>query len=176
MSLALGRVADGDRTALQQVYQQTSAKLYGVCLRILGDQSEAEDALQEVYIAIWRKAGSFDPARGVSPITWLAALARNRAIDRLRGSKRALNRPIESAADTPDGAPLVEDLLVEDDTYRRMNGCMGELEPDTAAYIRAAFFDGHTYATLAQAAGAPLGTMKSWIRRALMRLKACMER
>lgn len=176
LSLALGRVADGDQAALQQVYQQTSAKLFGICLRILGDRSEAEDALQDIYVAVWRKAGSFDPARGVSPITWLATLARNRAIDRLRSSKAHLNRPIEAAAETADSAPLAEGLMVEGDTYRRMTGCLGELEPDTAAYIRAAFFDGHTYATLAEAAGAPLGTMKSWIRRALMRLRTCMQR
>ncbi len=173
---ALGRVANGDQVALQQVYKQTSAKLFGICLRILGDPSEAEDALQDIYVVVWRKAGSFDPARGVSPITWLAALARNRAIDRLRGSKAHLNRPIETVAETPDNAPLAEGMLVEADTHSRMNGCIGELEPDIAAYIRAAFFDGHTYATLAERAGAPLGTMKSWVRRALMRLKACMER
>src|SRR6266850_715523 len=82
---ALARVAGGDRAALQVVYQDTSAKLFGVCLRILNDKSEAEDVLQEVYLTVWRKAASFDPARA-SPITWLVAIARNRAIDRLRAS------------------------------------------------------------------------------------------
>ncbi|HEV3371751.1 MAG TPA: sigma factor, partial [Xanthobacteraceae bacterium] len=73
---ALARVAGGDRAALQIVYQDTSAKLFGVCLRILNDRSEAEDVLQEVYLTVWRKAASFDPSRA-SPITWLVAIARN---------------------------------------------------------------------------------------------------
>ena len=74
---ALARVAAGERAALQLVYRDTSAKLFGVCLRILNDRSEAEDVLQEVYLRVWRKASSFDPARA-SPITWLVAIARNR--------------------------------------------------------------------------------------------------
>ena len=176
LTLALGRVAAGDQAALQQVYRQTSAKLFGICLRILGDRSEAEDALQDIYLTVWRRAGAFDAERGVSPITWLATLARNRAIDRLRASKAHLNRPIDAAAETPDAAPLADAVLESEGTYARMQGCIGELEPETARYIRAAFFDGHTYATLADAAGAPLGTMKSWIRRALMRLRSCLER
>ena len=176
LSLALGRVAAGDQGALHQVYQQTSAKLFGICLRILGDRGEAEDALQDIYVTVWRRAGTFDPARGTSPITWLAALARNRAIDRLRASKGHLNRPIEAAAAVADAAPLADSALETTELETRVQICLGELEPETAGYIRAAFFDGHTYATLAEAAGAPLGTMKSWIRRALMRLRACLER
>src|SRR5215468_5316813 len=85
LAAALIRVAGGDRAALRMVYQDTSAKLFGVCLRILRDRSEAEDVLQEVFVTIWRKATSFDPGRA-SPITWLVAIARNRAIDRLRSS------------------------------------------------------------------------------------------
>src|SRR5215510_14602187 len=97
LAAALVRVASGDRAALRLVYQDTSAKLFGVCLRILNDRSEAEDVLQDVYVTVWRKAASFDPARA-SPITWLVAIARNRAIDRLRAS--AVSRraePIENA-------------------------------------------------------------------------------
>jgi len=175
LSLALGKVADGDQAALQLVYQQTSAKLFGICLRILGDRSEAEDALQDIYVTVWRRAGAFDPDRGISPITWLATLARNRAIDRLRSSKAHLNRPIEAASETPDPRPLADGALLGAETFDRLQGCLGELEPHTAAYIRAAFFDGKTYAALAEAAGAPIGTMKSWIRRALMRLRTCLD-
>src|SRR5712692_8050143 len=89
---ALARVAGGDRAALKIVYQDTSAKLFGVCLRILNDRSEAEDVLQEVYVTVWRKAATFDPTRA-SPITWMVAIARNRAIDRLRSS--AVSRRME---------------------------------------------------------------------------------
>ncbi|HZD91076.1 MAG TPA: sigma-70 family RNA polymerase sigma factor, partial [Pseudolabrys sp.] len=80
---ALARIPTGDRAALQTVYRLTSAKLFGVALRILGERSEAEDVLQDAYLTVWRRAGDFDATRS-SPMTWLIAIARNRAIDRLR--------------------------------------------------------------------------------------------
>src|SRR5262245_28834856 len=85
LAAALVRVAAGDRAALRLIYQDTSAKLFGVCLRILNDRGEAEDVLQDVYVTVWRKAATFDPSRA-SPITWMVAIARNRSIDRLRAS------------------------------------------------------------------------------------------
>ncbi len=172
---ALEAVGRGDRTALSLVYQQTSAKLFGVCLRILRDRSEAEDVLQDVYLKVWQRAGAFDASRGTSPMTWLIALARNRAIDRLRASKAHLNRPMEEAAEAIDPAPLAADRLLELEDGRRLLDCLDGLEPAHAAYIRAAYFDGLTYADLAERAGAPLGTMKSWIRRGLGRLRTCLE-
>src|ERR1700683_2056239 len=133
LAAALVRIATGDRNALQTVYRLTSAKLFGVCLRILGERSAAEDALQEVYMTVWRKAAQFD-AGVASPMTWLIAIARNRAIDlaRARGSSRN-------------------------------------------AALRDAFFDGNTYEELADRMKVPLGTMKSWIRRAMLKLKSCLE-
>src|SRR6202045_4917045 len=102
---ALARVAGGDRSALQIVYRDTSAKLFGVCLRILNDRSEAEDVLQEVYLTVWRKAASFDPARA-SPITWLVAIARNRSIDRLRAAAgRPRREPIDTAGEGKEPGP-----------------------------------------------------------------------
>src|ERR1700704_102121 len=99
LAAALVRVADGDRAALRLVYQDTSAKLFGVCVRILKDRSEAEDVLQDAFVTVWRRAGSFDPARA-SPIAWLGAIARNRSIDRLRsGAVSRRSEPIESAED-----------------------------------------------------------------------------
>jgi RNA polymerase sigma factor (sigma-70 family) len=175
LSSALRGVADGDPAALEIVYQKTSAKLFGICLRILKERSEAEDVLQEVYLTVWRRAGAFDPGRGVSPITWLAALARNRAIDRLRTSKAHLIRPIEAVAEAADPAPLASDELLAAEDGARLVQCLDLLEPRHAAYIRAAYFDGLTYVELAERAGAPLGTMKSWIRRSLLRLRACIE-
>ncbi len=172
---ALARVADGDRAALRRVYDQTSAKLLGVCLRILKDRNEAEDVLQEVYVTVWRRAGTFDPSRGVSPITWLVALARNRAIDRIRASKAHLSRPLELAAETADPSEGAEAGLERDEIQRRLAHCLNQLEPDHAAYVRSAFFGGHTYQTLAEAAAVPLGTMKSWIRRSLLRLRTCLD-
>jgi RNA polymerase sigma factor (sigma-70 family) len=176
LAAALARVAAGDRAALRIVYQDTSAKLFGVCLRILNDRGEAEDVLQDVYVTVWRKAGSFDPARA-SPITWLVAIARNRAIDRLRSSATSRrSEPIETAEDVRDEAPAALDLVVAAEQQARLKVCLGELEERHSTVIRSAFLDGVTYEQLAQRMDVPLGTMKSWIRRGLMKLRACLER
>src|SRR5689334_10056889 len=120
---AVVRAAGGARAALQLVYQDTSAKLFGVCVRILNDESEAEDVLQEVYLTVWRKAASFDPARA-SPITWLVAIARNRAIDRLRsGSVARLSEPIETAETVPDSSPFAEEIMVSRQEQARLAAC-----------------------------------------------------
>src|SRR5260370_14863554 len=103
LAAALARVAGGDHAALRIVYQDTSAKLFGVCLRILKDRSEAEDVLQDVYVTVWRKAATFDPGRA-SPITWMVAIARNRAIDRLR-VRGAGGRLQPDGAGAADSAP-----------------------------------------------------------------------
>lgn len=170
---ALLRVREGSQSALQEVYSRTSAKLFGICLRILKDRSEAEDALQEVYVNVWRKAASFDPSRA-SPITWLAAMARNRAIDRVRSSGRRKQDPIELAAPVADDAPSAPDLLQQEQESRRLQTCLGELEERQRRAIRAAFFDGFTYSELAERSEVPLGTMKSWVRRGLLKLRECL--
>jgi RNA polymerase sigma-70 factor (ECF subfamily) len=175
LAAALVRAGVGDRSALRIVYQDTSAKLFGVLLRILGDRSEAEDVLQDVYVTVWRKAALYDPARS-SPITWLVAIARNRAIDRLRSG--AVNRkmaPIEEAEDIHDPAPGALDVVVKTEQRARLATCLGELEEKTSKAIRSAFYDGATYEELAGRMGVPLGTMKSWIRRGLLKLRACLE-
>jgi RNA polymerase sigma factor (sigma-70 family) len=176
LSAALNRVAGGDRAALRLVYDMTAAKLFGVCLRILNDRGEAEDVLQDVYITVWRKAGAFDAARA-SPITWLVAIARNRAIDRARASGASrVKAPIEAAEMIADSAPLASDRLEAEQESGRLGGCLDELEARQSAAIRAAFMDGLTYEALANRTGVPLGTMKSWIRRGLAKLKECLER
>jgi len=176
LAAALARVASGDRVALQLVYEMTSAKLFGVCLRILNNRSEAEDVLQDVYVTVWRKAAAFDPGLA-SPITWLVTIARNRAIDRLRAS--AMTRrmePIETADAVSDPAPGAAERVEMAQQHQRLAGCLDELEGRQAAAIRAAFLDGTTYEELATRMGVPLGTMKSWIRRGLLKLRACLER
>lgn len=172
----LVRIASEDQSALALLYQATSAKLLGVILRILHDRSESEDVLQEVYISIWRRAGVFDPSRGVSAVTWLAAIARNRAIDRLRSpSRKARWAPEEEAAELPDLALSAEALLQDAEKAQRLRACLAELESHTADAIRTAFFEGVTYDALAQRLGQPVGTVKSWIRRGLLRLRRCLE-
>lgn len=169
----LEAVAQGDREAFAALYQRTSMKLYGICLRLLGNESEAQDVLQDVYVSVWRKAATFESAKA-SAITWLAVLARNRSIDRLR------RRPIgsdgmDAAAEVQDDSPSAFELVNKAQDAERLSHCLGELEERARTLIRAAFLDGATYPELAEREGVPLGTMKSWIRRSLLRLRGCLE-
>ncbi|MGH6706510.1 MAG: sigma-70 family RNA polymerase sigma factor [Sphingomicrobium sp.] len=176
LSDALQRAGRGEKAALESIYGATSAKLFGICLRILNDRQEAEDVLQEVFVSVWQRAGSFDPARA-SPITWLATLARNRAIDRLRVLRRTTGSdPVDAALDIADPSPGALAALESREDAMRLAGCLGELEERTAGAIRATFFGGLTYSELAERSNVPLGTMKSWIRRGLMKLKECLRR
>lgn len=173
---ALSRVAAGERNALQTTYRLTSAKLFGVCLRILNDRAEAEDVLQEVYLTVWQKAADFDPGRA-SPMTWLITIARNRAIDRLRAGGRSRNMAqIDEAVEVADTAPLAESLMEDAQANARLKACLAGLETREQNALRGAFFDGNTYEELAERMKVPLGTMKSWIRRALMKLKTCLQK
>ncbi len=175
IATALGRIPAGDRAALQTVYRLTSAKLFGVCLRILGERGEADDVLQEVYVTVWRRAADFDASRS-SPMTWLIAIARNRSIDRLRASRQ--NRkmdPIDAAAEIADTAGGADSALEGAQERSRLYGCLDRLASRERVALRGAFFDGNTYEDLAARMDVPLGTMKSWIRRALIKLKACLE-
>ena len=172
---AMVRLGEGDRSALEEIYSATRVKLFGICLRILGDQKEAEDALQDVYVNLWQRADRYDPDRA-SPISWLATFARNRAIDRLRtGKVRGGAVPVDEAAPLPDEAPLADDMLIDAERSAQIHVCLGKLDDNVQGHIRSAFFEGKTYAQLADEADVPLGTMKSWIRRALMKLRACLE-
>jgi RNA polymerase sigma factor (sigma-70 family) len=172
---ALGMTGQGDRAAFRQVYLATSAKLLGVCLRILADRQIAEDVLQETYLTVWRKAGSFDASRA-SPITWLVTIARNRAIDRLRASANfRKSTPVDAANEVVDGAILPSEAVERDDDARRLHGCLDQLDDKVGGVIRTAFMEGVTYDSLAVRENVPLGTMKSWIRRGLLRLRACLE-
>jgi RNA polymerase sigma-70 factor (ECF subfamily) len=165
----------GDRSAFRRVYDATSAKLFGVCLRILGDRQTAEDVLQDAYVTIWNKAATFDSGRA-SPITWLATIARNRSIDRLRSAAvRPAGRPLDEAAEIRDEAPTADALLERSEEAARLYGCLEEIEARTRVAIRTAFFEGETYEALAARFDVPLGTMKSWIRRGLQKLKGCLE-
>lgn len=172
--VAVGR---GDAAAFERLYRETSAKLFGVCLRLVPDRAEAEDVLQEVYATVWRKASQFDAGRA-SAITWLAMIARNKAIDRLRASPSPSRRaPIELGDDVADDASPSPQAAAESlDEGERLHRCLEELDTRRRSLIRIAFFEGSTYEELAQRVGSPLGSVKSWIRRGLMQLRACLER
>jgi RNA polymerase sigma-70 factor, ECF subfamily len=168
--------ARGDSAAFEQLYRSTSPRLFGVCLRIIPHRSEAEDVLQEVFANVWRKASQFDPARA-SGVTWLTMMTRNKAIDHLRSNRNDRQSvPIENAEDLAGAAPDAQAAAEAAIDGHRLDVCLGELEAPRRQLIRTAFFEGSTYEELAQRSGTPLGTVKSWIRRSLMKLKACLER
>jgi RNA polymerase sigma-70 factor (ECF subfamily) len=162
-----------DRSAFRTLYRLTSAKLFGVCLRICGDRQAAEDVLSDVYLTIWKRAGAFEPGRA-SPISWLATIARNRAIDWRRASGRTPPTRVEDIADLADDRISAEDSLLADERAHQLYACLDQLEQRQRDAIRTAFFDGLTYAELAARDAVPLGTMKSWVRRGLLRLKDCL--
>lgn len=175
MAALLNDVAGGSRAAFEALYRATSSKLFGVCLRLLPDRAEAEDVLQEVYASVWHKAGQYDAQRA-SAIAWLAMIARNKAIDRLRASPQAQRHaPIEDAAEAPDSGPTPLQHAETTTDRARLDACMDKLEDRRRDLIRTAFFEGATYEELAERSGSPLGSVKSWIRRGLMQLRVCLE-
>ena len=168
------RIAAGDRAALRQLYQATSAKLFGVCLRILSNRDESEDVLQEVYITIWRRADRFEAGRA-SVMTWISTIARNRAIDRLRARGPLAYADQVEALEIDDGQPRADTLLEAAQDGEALGRCLSELDERTETVIRTAFFEGVTYEALAARMETPLGPVKSWIRRGLAKLKGCLE-
>lgn len=171
---ALVLTGDEDRGAFKTLYRMTSAKLFGICLRICGNRQAAEDVMSEVYLTIWKRAGAYQPGR-VSPVTWLATIARNKAIDWRRARGRRTDAPVEEIAELPDSGPLAEQQLLAGEQQERLHLCLDRLGDDQRRAIRTAFFNGVTYSELAEQQGVPLGTMKSRVRRGLMALKDCLN-
>ena len=168
------RVALHDRTAFESLYSATSAKLFGIVLRVLKDRAASEEVLQDVYLRLWQGGAETFSTGKASPISWLATIARNRAIDRLRRNKPS--RPLEDVAEPIDLAPGPEGLAVAASDRAQINGCLDELQPERANAVRGAYLDGDTYADLAERFGVPLNTMRTWLRRSLLSLKDCLSR
>ena len=182
----LARTAMADRVAFAELYQRTSGHLFAVLLRIQRDRSQAEDLLQEVYVAVWRAAGGFDVARS-QPLTWLTSIARNRAIDSLR-RRQAQPQLVSTTRDAddddsrldavesavaPGSGPL--ELLDQACDARELTRCMQGLSAVQRQSVALAFYDGLSHAEVAEHLKQPLGTVKSWLRRALQTLKDCLE-
>jgi RNA polymerase sigma factor (sigma-70 family) len=163
-----------DPKAFAELYKLTSSKLFGVCMRMLRDRSDAEDVLQETYATIWRRASAFDATKA-SAITWLTTLSRNKAIDRLRQRREEVLDDPARLDEVADGQPTPALAAEASQEHRRLQHCMDQLEPQHRDSVRAAFFTGATYNELAGRCKVPLGTMKSWIRRSLMLLQTCLS-
>jgi len=168
----LAACAGGDREAFRSLYRFGSPRLFGLLLRMLGRRDLAEDVLQEVFVTVWNRAGDFRSSRG-SATTWLTSIASNRAIDALRKSSR---RPLSAVE--PDELPGRADPFGEvalDQSSARLGECLELLGDDYRHSLALAFFEGLSHSEIAERLGRPLGTVKSWIRRALESLRGCLE-
>lgn len=186
LAAALARVALGDREAFATLYQASSAHLFGVILRINPDRAQAEDILQEVFVSIWQGARSFDAARS-QPMTWLTSIARHRAIDSRRRQKTTIQTVSTSLATGENDEVDLLDAMPSDDAgplqllqqaaqARGLRHCIGELSAEQQQCMALAYYQGLSHAEVATHLAQPLGTVKSWLRRALMTLKDCLSR
>jgi len=170
--------AAGDTLAFRRLYDASSAHLFGLLLRMLRRRDWAEEALQDVYLKIWQKADSYAPEKG-APLTWLMSVARYRALDLLRVKRPEVEMPEDEDALPPmamaaDGESP-EARAVEKEGIGRLQDCMGSLAQEQRQSVLLAYYEGYTHQELAQRLNAPLGTVKSWVRRGLQRLRECLE-
>jgi RNA polymerase sigma factor (sigma-70 family) len=180
----MSRVSMRDHAAFKQLYDATVCCLLGITVRMLHDRCWAEEVVQEVYVSIWHTAPHYSPHKA-QPMTWLMAVARNKALDALRSSRadrkhcvRPTGSDDDDDTDLPDRAddrigPL-EQLLQAVDAHQ-LRCCLERLEPPQRQAIALAFYDGLTHAELALHMNQPLGTVKAWVRRGLDRMKRCLE-
>jgi len=169
----LARVSRKDVAAFDALYDTTSSKLYGIIFRILRRRDIADEVLQEVYVKIWERAADFDPGRA-SPITWMATIARNRALDEVRRRVPASIEDAPEALNVPssDTQPLHALELSQD--VARLNACLDKLDPQRKQLVVDAYLHGATREELSQRLGAPVATIKTWLHRSLAQLKACL--
>jgi RNA polymerase sigma-70 factor (ECF subfamily) len=169
----LAAVAKGDAAAFERLYAATRAKLYGIVIRILRRSDLADEVMQEAYLKIWRGAGQFDPALA-SPITWMATIARNRAIDvvRRRAEVSIEEEPeaMDIAAESPN--PLAKRELNEE--LKRLLACIGQLEPERQRLVLLAYYNGFSREQLAKELATPVNTIKTWLRRSLIEIRGCL--
>jgi len=186
LAAALARSALGDRAAFKRLYELSSGHLFAVILRIQRDRDLADDLLQEVYVSAWKAAASFDASRA-QPMTWLIHIARNKAIDSLRRAQAQPRTESLQADDDADDRPDAQARLVDEapgpaalleraSDARQLGHCMAGLSAPQRQSVALAFFDGLSHAEVADQLCQPLGTVKSWVRRALMTLKSCLEK
>jgi RNA polymerase sigma-70 factor (ECF subfamily) len=169
---ALQGTARGDREAFRTVYTATSLKLYGIVVRILGRRDLADEVLQEVYIRVWQRAGDFDAASG-SPITWLATIARNLALDEARRkTPRSLEEFPEILQLPSDDDPSANQERNED--ARRLQACLERLEPEKRELVLLAYHYGMTREEISARINRPVATVKTWLRRSLEQLRTCL--
>jgi RNA polymerase sigma-70 factor (ECF subfamily) len=168
----LRRCASGDREAFRRLYERYGPRFYGMAMRITRQPSLAADAVHDAFVQVWQQAGRFDPRLGDAD-AWLMTLVRYRALDLAR--RRGRDVLGYEADDEPDEAPSPLDQLVGSAEAEALRRCLATLDADKQRLIVLAFTDGLSHGELAARLGAPLGTVKSWLRRSLALLRACLQ-
>ena len=174
LAMLIGRCALRDQKALLALYDATSAKLFGVILRIVKREHWAEEVLQDVYLKAWQAADSYNASRG-RPMTWLINIARNRSIDFLRGAEHAATQRSE---ELDDGLPSALDPLRAAETGKEMDRlaeCLKQLKDGQRECILMVYHQGYTPTEVSRHSNHPIGTVKTWIRRGLQQLRDCMR-
>lgn len=171
----LVRVAQQDQAAFAALYAASSGRLLGIARRIVGRPEMAEDVLHDAFVRVWWYAKRFDPARGPA-MAWMITIVRNTALNNLRKVRRDV--PLERDDDPDDGGGLLDRMTalpgVAEVDRIGLARCLEELEPDQRQAVVLAFVDGWSHDELAQRLERPIGTVKSWIRRSLLRLRDCL--
>ena len=168
----LAAVATGDRRALKAVYAGQSTRLFGIAMAILRDRTAAADVMQEAFLKVWQRAGQFDPERGPAG-AWLGQVVRNAALDAARARGREMLTDDPTLGDGAVDATALDDLANAEDGAR-LRACLRQLEAKPREGIILAFVHGLSHPEVAERLGQPLGTVKSWIRRSLLNLRACL--
>jgi len=169
----LQRVAARDREAFSALYAATSAKLYGIIVRIVKRREIADEILQEVYVQIWERAGQFDAAKG-SPITWMVAIARNRALDEVRRKKAVSIEDTPEALDVASDEACPLDRVERSQQLLRLSQCLEALDNNRRDVVLLAYREGMSRQALGQRFSRPPATIKSWLRRSLLQLRDCL--
>lgn len=167
----LSRTGHGDRAAFKQLYNIAAPQLFGIALCLLRRRDHAEDLLQDAFLAIWQKASQYAIERG-APMAWMSMIVRHRAIDRLRMARR---RPQETDIDGAGPLEHREDESAVSDSTRDVSKALATLPESQRAAVTLAFVEGLTHEELALRLKAPLGTVKSWVRRGLLAMKESLS-
>lgn len=168
----------GDQRAFAQLYAACSSHLYALLLRMLKRRDWADEALQDCFLRVWQKADTYAPEKG-TPLTWLMTVARYRALDLLRMKRPEVEMPDEGEEPPmtfADATESPEDRAVEREGLGMLRDCMKDLQDEQKRSVLLAYYEGYTHQELALAMKAPLGTVKSWVRRGLARLRECLDR
>lgn len=179
LSQILARVALGDRAAFRRLYDATAPSLLGVALRIVRDRGRAEDVLQDAFVNVWNRAGSYRAAAG-APMTWLTAIVRNRALDAIRReSRRAADARVDDedeTLDVEDDRPDPLGLLTQAADALAIRACLETIDGSQRQCLALAYYHGLTHSEMAAHLGSPIGSVKVWLRRGLDKIRRCLER